>query len=110
MAVRSNSKAWTSPRLFARALVITVTLLFPLRGVLANHMQAKVVRVAKLDIDPAQLDAYKAALQEEIETSVRLEPGVLGLFAVAEKENSAQITILELYADKDAYNAHLQTT
>ena len=36
----------------------------------------QMVRLAKLVIDPAQVEAYKAALQEEIETSVKIEPGV----------------------------------
>ena len=35
------------------------------------------MRLAELEIDPAQVDSYKAALKEEIEASIRLEPGVL---------------------------------
>ena len=69
----------------------------------------KMVRLAKLVIDSAQLESYKAALREEIEASVRLEPGVLTLYAVAEKDNPTHITILEIYADSDAYKAHIQT-
>ena len=71
--------------------------------------QSQMVRLAKLVIDSAQLESYKAALKEEIETSVRLEPGVLTLYAVSEKDNPTHITILEIYADTDAYKAHLQT-
>ncbi|GAB3254442.1 antibiotic biosynthesis monooxygenase [Larkinella harenae] len=67
------------------------------------------VRLAKLKIDSAQLEKYKAALKEEIETSIRVEPGVLTLYAVIEKENPTHITILEIYADSSAYKAHLQT-
>lgn len=67
------------------------------------------VRMAKLVIVPSQLESYKAALKEEIETSVRLEPGVLTLYAVAETDNPTHITILEIYADTAAYKAHLQT-
>jgi len=67
------------------------------------------VRLAKLVIDSTQLERYKSALKEEIETSVRLEPGVLTLYAVSEKNNPTRITILEIYADTDAYKAHLQT-
>ena len=67
------------------------------------------VHLAKLIIDSAQLDSYKAALKEEIETSMRLEPGVLTLYAVSEKDNPTNITILEIYADTTAYRAHLQT-
>ena len=69
--------------------------------------KSQVVRLAKLQIDPAQLEAYKAALKEEIETSVRVEPGVLSLSAVSEKDHPERITILEVYADQEAYEAHL---
>ncbi len=71
--------------------------------------QNQMVRLAKLVIDSAQLESYTAALKEEIEASVRLEPGVLTLYAVAEKNNPTHITILEIYADTNAYKAHLQT-
>jgi quinol monooxygenase YgiN len=69
----------------------------------------QVIHLAKLQIDPGQLESYKAALKEEIETSVRIEPGVLKLDAVAEKNNPASITILEVYADTNAYKSHLQS-
>lgn len=71
--------------------------------------QNQMVRLAKLVIDSSQLENYMAALKEEIEASVRLEPGVLTLYAVAEKNNPTHITILEIYADTNAYKAHLQT-
>ena len=69
-----------------------------------------VVRLAELQIDPAQLDAYRAALREEIDASIHLEPGVLTLYAVAVKGEPTQIRIFEMYADQAAYEAHLQTT
>ena len=75
----------------------------------SGQAKTQKVRLAKLVIDTSQLKNYRAALKEEIETSIRLEPGVLTLYAVAEKENPAHITILEIYADEDAYKAHLQT-
>lgn len=69
----------------------------------------QLVRMAKLVIDSAQLESYKAFLKEEIETSVKLEPGVLTLYAVAEKNRPTNITILEIYANTDAYKSHVQT-
>ncbi|KAA0889882.1 antibiotic biosynthesis monooxygenase [Oryzomonas rubra] len=68
-----------------------------------------VVRLARLKIDAAKLESYKAALKEEIETSVRVEPGVLSLYAVSEKDNPSHVTIFEIYADAEAYKAHLET-
>jgi quinol monooxygenase YgiN len=72
-------------------------------------MDGKIVRIAELEIDPAELDAYRALLAEEIEASVATEPGVLMLHAVAERERPEQIRILEVYASREAYEAHLQT-
>ena len=69
----------------------------------------KVVHIARLQIDPAQLENYKVALKEQIETAVRVEPGVLTLHAVADKDNPARITVFEIYADPASYKAHLQT-
>lgn len=67
------------------------------------------VRLSKITVDPAQLDAYNTFLKEEIEASIRLEPGVLTLYATAEKEAPHKVTILEIYADRSAYESHLQT-
>ena len=79
------------------------------RDTSAQQMQSRVVRLAELQIDPGQLEKYKAALREEIEVSIRLEPGVLALYAVSVKGDPAQIRIFEMYADAAAYEAHLQT-
>ena len=70
---------------------------------------AQMVRLAKLVIDSAQLENYKALLKEEIETSVRVEPGVITLYAVTEKNRPTHITILEIYADTAAYRSHILT-
>jgi len=67
------------------------------------------VRMARIVVDSAQLEAYKAALKEEIETSVKVEPGVLTLYAVYEKEHPTHVTVMEVYADQAAYREHLQT-
>ena len=68
-----------------------------------------IVRLAELQVDPAQLDAYLALLREEIEASVRLEPGVLTLNAVALKDAPDHIRLMEVYANQAAYEAHLKS-
>ena len=75
----------------------------------AAPVQSRVVRLAELRIDPSQLEEYKAALRDEIEASIRLEPGVLTLYAVSVKGDPAQIRLFEMYLDTAAYEAHLQT-
>src|SRR5258708_24197190 len=68
----------------------------------------RVVRMAKIQVDSAQLNEYKAMLTEEIETAVRVEPGVLTLYAVYEKDRPTHVTIFEIYADEAAYEEHLK--
>jgi quinol monooxygenase YgiN len=72
-------------------------------------MSGKMVRIAELEIDPAQIDTYRTMLAEQIQASVDNEPGVLMLHAVSEKERPEQVRILEVYADQEAYEAHLRT-
>jgi quinol monooxygenase YgiN len=69
----------------------------------------QMVRLAKIQVDPAQLDDYNAALKEQMTTAVRIEPGVLTYYAVADKADPSHITILEIYADTVAYKAHIET-
>lgn len=69
-----------------------------------------IVRIAELEIDPDRVAAYTALLSEEIEASMRLEPGVLFLFAVAVKDSPDKVRVIEGYADQAAYEAHLTTT
>ena len=94
-----------------RALRIVCVGLLPLLvcGMTSAQESRQIVQLAKLEIDPGQLDSHKAALQAEGESALRVEPGVLSLNAMAEKENPAHITLVEVYADEDAYQAHLQT-
>ena len=94
-----------------RYLFILASVMFALFSPNTASAQDKkqIVRLAKLVIDSAQLELYKTALKEGIETSVRTEPGVLALYAVSEKDNPTHFTILEIYADTAAYKAHLQT-
>lgn len=67
------------------------------------------VRIAKIVVDTAQLDNYKAALKEHAEAAVSKEPGVLTLYAVCDKEHPANVTVFEIYASVSAYQAHIQT-
>jgi quinol monooxygenase YgiN len=70
---------------------------------------APMVRIAELEIDPAQLDSYKRILAEEQEASVRLEPGVLMLHSVALAERPTSVRLLEVYASRAAYEAHIRS-
>ena len=91
------------------ASLLALSLVFVLPRSSTAQTQGHLVRLAELEINPAQLERYKAALKEEIETSIRVEPGVLTLHAVALKDNPSQIRLFETYADTAAYKAHLES-
>jgi len=90
-------------------VMIVAAVLGTSTGLAANTMEQPLVRIAELDIDPTQVSAYRAALKEEIATSIRLEPGVLTLYAVSVKGQPSQVKIFETYRDQAAYESHLQT-
>ena len=91
------------------ASVLVASLVWAGRCAAAEPVQGRVVRLAELEIDPAQLEQYKAALREEIQTSIRVEPGVLRLYAVSVKEHPSQIRLFEMYTSPAAYEAHLRS-
>lgn len=89
--------------LIASCLFLTVG-----RG-FSEPVEDRIVRIAELEIYPDHLDAYKAALTEEIAASIRTEPGVLTLYAVSVKGHPEQIRLFETYRDAASYQAHLQS-
>jgi quinol monooxygenase YgiN len=76
---------------------------------LARDSDGRYIQLAEIEIDPAQLEAYKAAVKEHIETAVRVEPGVLVLYAVSDKSDPTQVRVFEIYRDIAAYRLHLET-
>ena len=66
------------------------------------------IQIAEIDVDPAQIASYEAAVAEHIESAIRLEPGVLVLYSVANKDNPTHVTVFEIYRYREAYLAHLQ--
>lgn len=116
-----NIKAGNSPQTVASAVIQTLPYIgFPAAikalRIIKQEMERtdssreeNVVRLSKITVDANRLDEYNAYLKEEIEASMRLEPGVLTLYAVAEKDAPNRITILEIYANRTAYESHLKT-
>ena len=91
-------------------MIIGATLLFLLSGAptMSEEKSKQHIQIAEIVVDPAQLDSYKSAVAEHIEAAIRLEPGVLVLYSVSNKDNPSQITVFEIYRDREAYLAHLQ--
>lgn len=82
-----------------KTAVIACILILSSHGGAFAQDKNQMVRLAKLEIDSGQLETYKLAHREEIEASLRAEPGVLTLYGVSEKENPTRITILEIYGN-----------
>ncbi|MDB5791110.1 MAG: antibiotic biosynthesis monooxygenase [Massilia sp.] len=90
------------------AVVITA---FLLTGVTVAHAQGQqmMVRISEIEVDAQYLEQYKAILEDEAEASVRLEPGVVAIFPMYQRERDTEFRILEMYANREAYEAHLKT-
>ena len=67
------------------------------------------IRISEIGIKPEYLDEYLSILKEESKASVELEPGVISIYPMYQKENPTEIRILEIYEDKKAYESHLET-
>ena len=89
-------------------LAIPAWLLFSFSPAHAQEQQM-MVRISEIQVHAEHLDQYKAILKEEAEASVRLEPGVIAIFPMVQRENATEFRILEMYADRQAYEAHLKT-
>ena len=76
----------------------------------AGQQTEIMVRVSEIEIVSSYLEEYKAILKEEAAASVRLEPGVIAIFPMYQKEHPTQVRILEIYANRKAYESHLQTS
>ena len=66
-----------------------------------------IIRLSKIEVYPQYLDKYINYATEVGEISLRSEPGVLTMYAIGEKENPCNITILETYASHAAYEKHI---
>jgi len=75
----------------------------------SQETDGQYVQVAQIEIDPAQLESYRAAAREQIDAAIREEPGVLVLYSVSENDNPAHVIVFEIYKDRQAYRSHLET-
>ena len=66
-----------------------------------------IVRLSKIKVNPDYLEEYMKYAVEVGTTSLRTEPGVLTMYAVADRDNPCSITILETYASQEAYKSHI---
>lgn len=66
-----------------------------------------IVRLSKIEVYPEFLDEYMKMATEVGAVSLRTEPGVLTMYALSDNTNRCLITILETYANQEAYKSHI---
>ena len=80
----------------------------PVRQVAKLPMQRDgIVRLSRVEVYPEHIDEYIRMATAVGRESLLTEPGVLTMYALAEKENPNIITILETYASQGAYKSHI---
>jgi len=90
-------------------LLVGFVVFFTSGAAVANDVVNRYIRLAELEIDPRQIDAFTTAVREVGQVSVRAEEGCLALYAVADSDNPSRVHVFEIYRDSAAYQAHLQT-
>jgi quinol monooxygenase YgiN len=99
-----------------RHILVPIALISALLIAMCSHSKNiinyknQLVRLAVIEVDSLQVEPYNEFLREEIETSIRVEPGVTTLYGVAEKKNPERITLFETYRDSSQYRSHLTTS
>ena len=71
--------------------------------------RASIVRISRIEVDPAHLQEYLALVTECGRESMAKEPGVYLMYSMQEKTRPEQIAILEIYKNRAAYEHHIQT-
>lgn len=91
--------------------MIIGTLISMLAGpVSIGAQEVQMTRLSKITVNADHLPAYRDALAEEVRASMELEPGVLSLYAVFDKEDPTRLTILEIHASRQAYEQHVKSS
>ena len=89
--------------------ILILIMLLVSHNAASAQQKGMMVRISEIEIDADYLEEYKAILKEEAEASVRLEPGVISIFPMYQRENPIEVRILEIYASREAYESHLKT-
>ncbi|WP_207513168.1 putative quinol monooxygenase [Longitalea luteola] len=93
-------------------IILVLLLILSISRTSAQQQEANqdmMVRIAEIEIFPEYLNDYKDILREEAAASVKKEAGVIAIFPMFKQGEPNQIRIVEIYANKDAYESHLRT-
>ncbi|OUO93429.1 putative quinol monooxygenase [Cloacibacillus sp. An23] len=88
------------------ALLCAAALALPFAGAAAAAEKAPRVNMAEIVVKPECREAFLASVREEMRESLRVEPGVVALYMVADKNDENRLLFFEIYADDEAYQKH----
>lgn len=91
------------------ALLCAAALALPFAGAAAAAEKAPRVNMAEIVVKPECREAFLASVREEMRESLRVEPGVVALYMVADKNDENRLLFFEIYADDEAYQKHRDT-
>ena len=66
-----------------------------------------IFRISEVEVHPEFVESYLPFAAEVAAASVKTEPGVVSIFPMQDKKNPCQFRIIEIYADDEAYKAHI---
>lgn len=75
----------------------------------AGEETGAVFRISEVEVHPGFSGPYAEAGKAVASASVGREPGVICIVPLRSKENPTLFRIVEIYADRNAYDAHLRT-
>lgn len=91
------------------ALLCAAALAIPFAGAASADEKTPRVNVAEIVLKPECREAFLASVREEMRESLRVEPGVIALYMVADENDENSLTFFEIYADDEAYEKHRET-
>ena len=68
---------------------------------------AMIFRISEVEVHPEYVESYLPFAAEVAAASVKNETGVVSIFPMQDKKNPCQFRIIEIYADDEAYKAHI---
>ena len=67
------------------------------------------IRIAEIEIVPEYLEKYNSILREQSSKSIKIEPGVISIFPMYQKDKPTILKLVEIYANKEAYDSHIKS-
>lgn len=72
-----------------------------------DNNNGMIVRISEIEVHPEHLEAYLRHAKEVAEESVKHEKDVISIYPMSVIGNNAQIRILEIYRNEEAYKKHI---